>query len=418
MRKPTSSMRAGGGMPVVVIDNGGGNLKVGIGGEASPRSVFSNCSAKAKGERAQLIGDMLADHKEISQLAVKRPMDRGYLVNFDLEREIWGRCFRSVLKVNPADAGMLLTEPLFNFPSVQAATEQIAFEEFGVASFYQAPAPLFSLRRAAQLYPTVLANQAGCGIVVDAGFSFTHAVPFFNGQLLLGATKRINVGGKALTNYFKELVSYRSLNMMDETVLMDHIKDQVCFVSQSVKADLMLSKAGRRSPYFREYVLPDGVNSFRGFVREPPEPGAALVAPTEAAKQEQVLQLNNERFMVPELLFSPSDISLQQAGVAEAVVQAVSSAHAALRPLLYTNVILTGGLCACPGFSKRFRSELRPLVPDTFDLGVCAPPQPANTAWEGMSAFVAGGEYAEVAMTKAEYEETGGSASRMRDQRS
>jgi hypothetical protein len=49
--------------------------------------------------------------------------------------------------------------------------------------------------------------------------------------------------------------------------------------------------------------------------------------------------------------------------------QAVSSAHAALRPLLYTNVILTGGLCACPGFSDRFQSELRPLVPDTFDLG-------------------------------------------------
>jgi actin-related protein len=50
--------------------------------------------------------------------------------------------------------------------------------------------------------------------------------------------------------------------------------------------------------------------------------------------------------------------------------------------------------------------------------GVYAPSQPANTAWEGMSAFVAGGEYAEVAMTKAEYEETGGSASRMRDARS
>ena len=36
------------------------------------------------------------------------------------------------------------------------------------------------------------------------------------------------------------------------------------------------------------------------------------------------------------------DIGLQQAGVAEAVVQAVSAAHPALQPLLYTNVVLTG----------------------------------------------------------------------------
>jgi actin-related protein len=45
--------------------------------------------------------------------------------------------------------------------------------------------------------------------VVDAGFSFTHALPLFDGQVLLDGVRRINLGGKALTNYFKELVSYR-----------------------------------------------------------------------------------------------------------------------------------------------------------------------------------------------------------------
>lgn len=64
--------------------------------------------------------------------------------------------------------------------------------------------------------------------------------------------------------------------------------------------------------------------------------------PSPLALQEQVLQLNNERFLVPEVLFSPTDIGLNQAGVPEAVVQAVNATHAALQPLLYTNVILTG----------------------------------------------------------------------------
>lgn len=46
-----------------------------------------------------------------------------------------------------------------------------------------APAPLFSLRRCAALQPGLPAAAALSGVVVDAGFSFTHVVPFFNGQV-------------------------------------------------------------------------------------------------------------------------------------------------------------------------------------------------------------------------------------------
>jgi actin-related protein 6 len=60
----------------------------------------------------------------------------------------------------------------------------------------------------------LLLSQAGTGVVVDAGFSFSHIVPFFNGQPLLTAVKRVNIGGKALTNYLKELVSYRYPHVM------------------------------------------------------------------------------------------------------------------------------------------------------------------------------------------------------------
>lgn len=34
--------------------------------------------------------------------------------------------------------------------------------------------------------------------------------------------------------------------------------------------------------------------------------------------------MNNERFAVPEALFNPSDIGIQEMGVAEAVVHAIS----------------------------------------------------------------------------------------------
>ena len=44
---------------------------------------------------------------------------------------------------------------------------------------------------------------------MSAGFSSTTVVPMCDGRMLTAAVRRINVGGKALTNYFKELVSYR-----------------------------------------------------------------------------------------------------------------------------------------------------------------------------------------------------------------
>jgi actin-related protein 6 len=381
-------------------------------------SIFPHCTAKAKGSQV-VSGDQLADAKEISSLALRRPHDRGYLVNNELEREIWGRLFKSCLKINPRESNLLVTEPLFQFPAAQQSMEQIVFEEFGFRAYHSAPAPFFSMRRAPSLFPQVTANQAGCGVVLDAGFSFTHAVPFFDGQILHSSVKRINIGGKALTNYLKELVSFRSLNMMDETFIVESIKDQLCFVSQDVKADLKLSKAGFRSPHFREFVLPDGVSNLKGYVKEPRQPTDAPrqqgVGEGGGKHQDQTLALNNERFMVPEVLFYPSDIGLQQCGVAEAVVQAVEASHPSLAPLLYSNIILTGGAASCPGFASRFLSELRPMVPDDCEVGVYSPPDPALMAWEGMSSFCASGQFGSYAMTKEEYDEQG--ARRLADKR-
>lgn len=54
--------------------------------------------------------------------------------------------------------------------------------------------------------------------------------------------KRIDLGGKALTNYLKELVSYRALNVMDETFIMDDVKEKLCFVSLNVPRDLQIAR--------------------------------------------------------------------------------------------------------------------------------------------------------------------------------
>lgn len=69
---------------------------------------------------------------------------------------------------------------------------------------------------------------------------------------------------------------------------------------------------------------------------------------SEPNEDEQVLTMNNERFTVPEILFNPSDIGMDQAGIPEAIVDAISSCdegtnsmHDCLRVTKQVNALTT-----------------------------------------------------------------------------
>lgn len=87
--------------------------------------MFPNCAARAVGERQQLLGPALDKCANISGMTVRRPVERGYLVNTDLQSDIWSAALRTLLHVKPAECGLLLTEPLLNLPNVQDSTDQV-----------------------------------------------------------------------------------------------------------------------------------------------------------------------------------------------------------------------------------------------------------------------------------------------------
>lgn len=123
--------------------------------------------------------------------------------------------------------------------------------------------------------------------------------------------------------------------------------------------------------------------------------------------KQAVLHVNNERFMVPEALFSPSDINVDQAGVCETISNALNAAHPVFRPLLTQNVLLIGGTSSCPGFKQRVEQDLRPLLDCDFDMHVNQPAQPASAAWHGANVFVTTGQFGTRAVPRVDYEELG-----------
>lgn len=120
--------------------------------------------------------------------------------------------------------------------------DELVFEEFNFKSLFVADSPSLVHLYEASRRPYGLVSKAQCSLVVDCGFSFTHAAPVFQNFTLNYGVKRLDLGGKALTNFLKELVSYRSVNVMDESFIIDDVKEKLCFVSLDVDRDLQIAR--------------------------------------------------------------------------------------------------------------------------------------------------------------------------------
>jgi actin-related protein 6 len=115
--------------------------------------------------------------------------------------------------------------------------------------------------------------------------------------------------------------------------------------------------------------------------------------------------------MVPEALFNPADIGMEEAGLAETVAAAVKACHPQLHGLLYSNVLITGGTAQCPGFKERLETELRALVPDDYALNVTLIDEPHLAAWRGGAVLGStAAEYQHLAVTRAEWQQHGAAA--------
>ena len=252
-------------------------------------------------------------------------------------------------------------------------------------------------------------RAAWAGVVLDAGYGASFAVPHvvsgYNVVPVGAGVVRVDVGGKTLTNVLKEAVSFRHWNMMQEVLLVQDIKEKACFVSQDFARDL--KRSASCPPKY--YLLPDYSTSSTGHILTTREMAAWLEAHTDPQQQqqqheqkkqkeeefdaaravrkmkaagEQILALGREQFTVPEVLFNPSDVGINQFGVVDALDEAVrrctrarcapdsAATTVALQDALYSRVLLRGGCSLFPGFCQRVETDLLQLAPNKCPLSV------------------------------------------------
>ncbi|KAF8886226.1 actin-related protein Arp6 [Gymnopilus junonius] len=388
---------------VIVLDNGASAIKVGIARKDPEPRIIPNAVVRSKGDKMTYFGHEIARCKDYSSLHYRLPFEKGYLVDWDAQKAVWDGIFSDeVLGVDTTQSSLLITEPYFNLPNIQDTYDQLIFEEYEFDSYYRcAPASLVPY---GNLFSQPGLPPPDCAIIIDSGFSFTHVVPMIDGKVVWNAVKRLDVGGKLLTNQLKELVSFRQWNMMDETYIMNQVKETCCYVSTDFKRDSEICRIDpKHNPIVQEYILPDLSTNRKGRVRLPDD----IITETD-----QILVMNNERFTVPELLFRPDDIGIDQAGLPFTIAHCISLLPSDLQGMFWANIGLIGGNTKFIGFRDRLLSELRTLAPVDCEVVICECDNPITEVYESAYQFALQASFAQHVVTRAEYAESGSNASR------
>lgn len=125
----------------LVIDNGAHTLKAGFvtADAIDEPAVIPNCIARDRARKTYVASD-LSKCKDFGEVSFRRPVDKGYIVNWEAQKEIWDHEFfnhDAPQKCDPAETRLLLTEQPNSIPALQTNCDQMVFEEFGFSSYYR-----------------------------------------------------------------------------------------------------------------------------------------------------------------------------------------------------------------------------------------------------------------------------------------
>ena len=318
------------------------------------------------------VGDEAATTKGSARRNISRPIQRGFVENWDDMEKIWHHTFYNELRVAPEECAVLLTEPLHNPAANRERMTQIMFENFGVIYMYVDKAAVLSL----------FCSGRTTGCVLDSGEGQTHVVPVFDGHIVAHGVTRAHLAGRNLTDYMKEILAERGylFTTTAEREIVRDMKETLTYIALDFEQET--KTAAESHALEKHYELPDG----------------------------NVVVISDERFRCPEALFQPNIIPggmckrREDPGIHTLICNSIAKCGPDTGRDLYGNIVLAGGNTLFPGIRERLERELNALTHHAIQ--VIAPPERKFSGWIGGSILSSLAD-PEPWISKAEYEEQG-----------
>ncbi len=152
------------------------------------------------------------------------------------------------------------------------------------------------------------------------------------------------------------------------------MKEENCFTSKNFNIDMKISALKNENNINkRTFIFPSFRNKSEDYLKR-------------IAKEKYSIELNGLRFIVPELLFNPNIIGIEEGGIQDGIAQAIKDCHPDYRNLLHENIVITGGNSLFPNFKERLHNELIPVSDIDTDIKIFDLLKPTNVV-EGMKTY-------------------------------
>lgn len=308
----------------VVLDIGQFSTKIGFAGEDSPSNVFFTIVGKPKYQNLNMQDGLKPQEElyvgdEIQSLGLFKifsPIDNGRIGDWKHFTKIMDYIFYS-LRVDPTLVNVLYSiHPSFPRDELQKLFE-LFLEHYQCMAFY----PVLDSQM------TLYSGGFQTGLVIEIGDSGTRIVPIYKGFKIEHAIQNLEMGGKVLTKYMEKILGSVGFAVGGSIGwdLVRVLKEKASFISLDYNEDIK-----RHKQYNKQFSLPDGA----------------------------VLALTKERFMLPEAIFDPSVVNLEEDSLPVAIMNSIDLCDIDVRPELLNNIFLSGGSSMFPNIKSRLYKEL------------------------------------------------------------
>lgn len=329
----------------IILDIGSAYTKVGFAGEPSPRFVFPTITGTEKYKAVMVdvsarniyVGNDAAKMRGV--LKIKRPIERGAIMDWNDYYEILNYCFYSLLRIpDLSQYPVLYTEPPFLQKETKEYIAQVLFETHRVQKLIMVPTPILS----------IFSVGLTTGLVVESGDGITWVCPIINGQIIDQTVQKLTLAGTDVNQYLKNLLMREGIHIESSAVdeIVKDIKERNCYFVLDPK------NPPKKDEKFKT-VMPDG---------------STLSVPHYIFHE------------APEVLFQPSLIGYPINNIPQAIITSLKGIDKYYWSELLSHLVLSGGNLSYSGFEERLGLELSSLIPQ---LGKIPKPKQEKSTTKG-----------------------------------